>query len=43
MNAYREQELKVCQARRSLEEALVADGFARAAENAPVVLEGKSA
>ncbi|CAF91173.1 unnamed protein product, partial [Tetraodon nigroviridis] len=36
----REQELKVYQARRSLEEALTADTLARAAENTQAVLEG---
>ncbi|XP_044029801.1 methyl-CpG-binding domain protein 2 isoform X2 [Siniperca chuatsi] len=39
----REQELKVYQARRSLEEALMADGLARAAENTRELLEGKKA
>lgn len=39
----REQELKVYQARRSLEEALTADGLARAAENTRAMLEGKTA
>ncbi|AWP14874.1 putative methyl-CpG-binding domain protein 2-like [Scophthalmus maximus] len=39
----REQELKVYQARRSLEEALMADGLARAAENTRELLEGKAA
>ncbi|XP_051269511.1 methyl-CpG-binding domain protein 2 isoform X3 [Dicentrarchus labrax] len=39
----REQELKVYQARRSLEEALMADGLARAAENTRELLEGKTA
>ncbi|XP_026153145.1 methyl-CpG-binding domain protein 2 isoform X1 [Mastacembelus armatus] len=39
----REQELKVCQARRSLEEALMADGLARATENTRELLEGKTA
>ncbi|XP_074473498.1 methyl-CpG-binding domain protein 2 [Sebastes fasciatus] len=38
----REQELKVIQARRSLEEALMADGLARAAENTQELLEGKT-
>ncbi|XP_037609100.1 methyl-CpG-binding domain protein 2 isoform X2 [Sebastes umbrosus] len=38
----REQELKVIQARRSLEEALMADGLARAAENTRELLEGKT-
>lgn len=38
----REQELKVYQARRSLEEALMADGLARAAESARDV-EGRAA
>lgn len=38
----REQELKVLQARRSLEEALMADGLARAAESARD-MEGKAA
>ncbi|XP_075885299.1 methyl-CpG-binding domain protein 2 [Nelusetta ayraudi] len=39
----REQELKVHQARRSLEEALMADSLARAAENTRAMLEGKTA
>ncbi|XP_073333445.1 methyl-CpG-binding domain protein 2 [Pagrus major] len=39
----REQELKVYQARRSLEEALMADGLARAAENTRELLQGKTA
>ncbi|XP_060916798.1 methyl-CpG-binding domain protein 2 isoform X1 [Labrus mixtus] len=39
----REQELKVYQARRSLEEALMADSLARAAENTRELLEGKRA
>ncbi|XP_038589138.1 methyl-CpG-binding domain protein 2 isoform X2 [Micropterus salmoides] len=39
----REQELKVYQARRSLEEALMADGLARAAENTRQLLVGKKA
>ncbi|XP_062268796.1 methyl-CpG-binding domain protein 2 [Platichthys flesus] len=39
----REQELKVHQARRSLEEALMADGLARATENTREVFEGKTA
>nr|XP_040053666.1 methyl-CpG-binding domain protein 2 isoform X1 [Gasterosteus aculeatus aculeatus]XP_040053667.1 methyl-CpG-binding domain protein 2 isoform X1 [Gasterosteus aculeatus aculeatus] len=39
----REQELKVHQARRSLEDALMADGLARAAENTRELLEGKTA
>ncbi|TKS84090.1 Methyl-CpG-binding domain protein 2 [Collichthys lucidus] len=39
----REQELKVYQARRSLEEALMADGLARAIENTRELLEGKTA
>lgn len=39
----REQELKVYQARRSLEDALMADGVARAAENTRELLEGKAA
>lgn len=39
----REQELKVYQARRSLEEALMADGLARTAENTRELLEGKAA
>ncbi|XP_022600266.1 methyl-CpG-binding domain protein 2-like isoform X3 [Seriola dumerili] len=39
----REQELKVYQARRSLEEALMADGLARAAENTRELLEWKTA
>ncbi|XP_038135538.1 methyl-CpG-binding domain protein 2-like isoform X2 [Cyprinodon tularosa] len=39
----REQELKVYQARRVLEEALTADGLARAAENSRVPLRGKTA
>ncbi|TMS07937.1 methyl-CpG-binding domain protein 2 isoform X1 [Larimichthys crocea] len=39
----REQELKVYQARRSLEEALMADGLARAVENTRELLEGKTA
>ncbi|XP_035523805.1 methyl-CpG-binding domain protein 2-like [Morone saxatilis] len=39
----REQELKVYQARRSLEQALMADGLARAAENTRELLEGKTA
>ncbi|XP_034048373.1 methyl-CpG-binding domain protein 2 [Thalassophryne amazonica] len=40
----REQELKVYQARRSLEEALTADGLARAAENnRQLLLRGKTA
>ncbi|XP_029985570.1 methyl-CpG-binding domain protein 2-like [Sphaeramia orbicularis] len=37
----REQELKVTQARRSLEEALTADGLARAAESSRQLLKGK--
>lgn len=39
----REQELKVHQARRSLEEALTADSLARAAENTQAMLAGKTA
>ncbi|XP_033976140.1 methyl-CpG-binding domain protein 2 isoform X2 [Trematomus bernacchii] len=39
----REQELKVHQARRSLEEALMADGLARATENTRELLEGNKA
>ncbi|XP_061732750.1 methyl-CpG-binding domain protein 2 isoform X3 [Nerophis ophidion] len=39
----REQELKVHQARRSLEEALMADGLARAAENTREMQEGMTA
>ncbi|XP_060937483.1 methyl-CpG-binding domain protein 2 [Limanda limanda] len=39
----REQELKVRQARRSLEEALMADGLARATENTREVFGGKTA
>ncbi|KAM4533296.1 methyl-CpG-binding domain protein 2 [Fundulus diaphanus] len=39
----REQELKVYQARRSLEEALTADSLAKAAENARELLRGKTA
>ncbi|XP_031143168.1 methyl-CpG-binding domain protein 2 isoform X2 [Sander lucioperca] len=39
----REQELKVYQARRSLEDALMADGLARAAENTRELLQGKTA
>ncbi|XP_054880535.1 methyl-CpG-binding domain protein 2-like [Poeciliopsis prolifica] len=39
----RDQELKVFQARRSLEEALTADGLARAAENSRELLQGKTA
>ncbi|KAF3702369.1 Methyl-CpG-binding domain protein 2 Demethylase [Channa argus] len=39
----REQEMKVYQARRSLEEALMADGLARANENTRELLEGKAA
>ncbi|XP_034403564.1 methyl-CpG-binding domain protein 2 isoform X2 [Cyclopterus lumpus] len=39
----REQELKVHQARRSLEDALMADGLARAAENTREQLEGETA
>ncbi|XP_006782171.1 methyl-CpG-binding domain protein 2 [Neolamprologus brichardi] len=39
----REQEMKVYQARRSLEEALMADSLARAAENTRELLEGKKA
>ncbi|XP_047426157.1 methyl-CpG-binding domain protein 2 isoform X4 [Mugil cephalus] len=38
----REQEIKVHKARRSLEEALMADSLARAAENARELLEGKT-
>ncbi|XP_029300678.1 methyl-CpG-binding domain protein 2 isoform X2 [Cottoperca gobio] len=38
----REQELNVHQARRSLEEALMADGLARAAENTQALLEGNT-
>lgn len=39
----REQELKVYQARRSLEEALTADGMARVAESTQALLEGQMA
>ncbi|TWW66860.1 methyl-CpG-binding domain protein 2 [Takifugu flavidus] len=39
----REQELKVYQARRSLEEALTADSMARMAENTQALLEGQMA
>lgn len=39
----REQELKVYQARRSLEEALTADGLARAAESSRELRRGKTA
>ncbi|MEQ2169517.1 Methyl-CpG-binding domain protein 2, partial [Goodea atripinnis] len=39
----REQELKVYQARRSLQEALTADSLARAAENTRELLQGKTA
>ncbi|XP_040914565.1 methyl-CpG-binding domain protein 2 isoform X2 [Toxotes jaculatrix] len=39
----REQELKVHQARRSLEDALMADGLARAAENTRELSQGKTA
>ncbi|KAM6975518.1 methyl-CpG-binding domain protein 2 isoform 2-T2 [Tautogolabrus adspersus] len=39
----REQELKVYQARRSLEDALMADSLARAAENTRELLKGKTA
>lgn len=39
----REQEVKVTQARRSLEEALTADGLARVAENTREFLRGRSA
>lgn len=39
----REQEMKVFQARRSLEDALTADGLARAAENTRELLRGKKA
>ncbi|XP_041825415.1 methyl-CpG-binding domain protein 2 isoform X2 [Melanotaenia boesemani] len=39
----RDQEVKVSQARRSLEEALMADSLARAAENTRELLEGKTA
>uniref|UniRef100_A0A8C5DM59 MBD domain-containing protein n=1 Tax=Gouania willdenowi TaxID=441366 RepID=A0A8C5DM59_GOUWI len=39
----REQEIKVYQARRSLEEALMADGLARVAENTRELREGKAA
>ncbi|XP_078128294.1 methyl-CpG-binding domain protein 2 isoform X3 [Sander vitreus] len=39
----REQELKVYQARRSLEDALMADSLARAAENTRDLLQGKTA
>uniref|UniRef100_A0AAQ5XUS8 MBD domain-containing protein n=1 Tax=Amphiprion ocellaris TaxID=80972 RepID=A0AAQ5XUS8_AMPOC len=39
----REQEMKVYQARRSLEEALTADGLARAAENSRELLRGRTA
>uniref|UniRef100_A0AAX7VEK7 Methyl-CpG binding domain protein 2 n=1 Tax=Astatotilapia calliptera TaxID=8154 RepID=A0AAX7VEK7_ASTCA len=39
----REQEMKVYQARRSLEKALMADSLARAAENTRELLEGKKA